>query len=84
MSLARDGNSDIYTMDISQDVSSITSNPAIDVIPSFSPDGRFIVFNSDRSGFQQIYTMRSDGRGVKRISRGKGLYGTPVWSPREI
>ena len=23
-----------------------------------------------------------DGRKVKRISRGKGLYGTPVWSPR--
>ena len=40
------------------------------------------MFNSDRSGFQQLYVMRSDGRKVKRISRGKGLYGTPVWSPR--
>ena len=71
MSFARDGNSDIYTMDIkSRKVEQITSNPAIDTSPSFSPDGRFIVFNSDRSGLQQIYTMRSDGRGVKRISRG--------------
>ena len=26
--------------------------------------------------------MRSDGTQVKRISFGKGLYGTPVWSPR--
>ena len=26
--------------------------------------------------------MKSDGTGVKRISFGDGLYGTPVWSPR--
>ena len=26
--------------------------------------------------------MRSDGSNVKRITFGKGLYGTPVWSPR--
>ena len=26
--------------------------------------------------------MRSDGSNVKRISFGKGIYGTPVWSPR--
>ena len=26
--------------------------------------------------------MKSDGSNVKRISLGKGLYGTPVWSPR--
>jgi len=83
MSFARDGNSDIYTMDIeSRRVEQITSHPAIDTSPSFSPDGNYITFNSDRSGIQQIYTMRADGRSVKRISRGSGLYGTPVWSPR--
>ena len=26
--------------------------------------------------------MKSDGTGLKRISFGDGLYGTPVWSPR--
>ena len=26
--------------------------------------------------------MKSDGSDVKRISFGKGIYGTPVWSPR--
>ena len=39
-------------------------------------------FNSDRSKYQQIYVMKSDGSNVKRISFGRGLYGTPVWSPR--
>ena len=39
-------------------------------------------FNSDRSGLQQIYVMKSDGTNVKRITFGDGIYGTPVWSPR--
>ena len=44
--------------------------------------GKFIAFNSDRSGYQQIYIMKSDGSDVKRITFGNGIYGTPVWSPR--
>jgi TolB protein len=63
-------------------VERITDHSSIDTSPSFSPDGKFIAFNSDRSGLQQIYVMRSDGSGVKRITFGKGIYGTPVWSPR--
>ena len=83
MSFAKDGNSDIYTMDIeSRVVERITEHSSIDTSPSFSPDGKFIAFNSDRSGLQQIYVMRSDGSNVKRVTFGKGIYGTPVWSPR--
>jgi TolB protein len=83
MSFAKDGNSDIYTMNLeSREVEKITDHSAIDTSPSFSPDGKFITFNSDRSGLQQIYVMKSDGTNVKRISFGDGLYGTPVWSPR--
>ena len=83
MSFAKDGNSDIYTMDLeTRVVERITNHSSIDTSPSFSPDGNFIVFNSDRSGLQQIYVMRSDGSDVKRITFGNGIYGTPVWSPR--
>ena len=83
MSFAKDGNSDIYTMDLeNRIVEKITNHPSIDTSPSYSPDGKFICFNSDRSGYQQIYVMKSDGSNVKRISFGSGLYGTPVWSPR--
>ena len=63
-------------------VEKLTDHPSIDTSPSYSPDGSYITFNSDRSGLQQIYTMKSDGTNVKRISFGEGLYGTPVWSPR--
>jgi len=63
-------------------VERITNHPSIDTSPSYSPDGKYITFNSDRSKYQQIYVMKSNGKDVKRISFGNGLYGTPVWSPR--
>jgi TolB protein len=47
-----------------------------------SPDGRRVVFESDRGGAQQLYVMNADGSGVQRISYGQGRYATPVWSPR--
>ena len=83
MSFAKDGNSDIYTMDIeSRVVERITEHSSIDTSPSFSPDGKFIAFNSDRSGLQQIYVMRSDGSNTKRITFGKGLRNTSLVSKR--
>ncbi|MDD9908000.1 MAG: Tol-Pal system protein TolB, partial [Rhodospirillaceae bacterium] len=39
-------------------------------------------FNSDRGGSPQIYVMDGNGGNVRRISFGRGRYGTPVWSPR--
>src|SRR5260221_8611974 len=84
MSLAVDGNSDIYTLDLrTRQATRLTDNPAIDTSPCYSPDGTQIVFNSDRGGSQQLYVMRADGSDVKRISFDSGArYGTPVWSPR--
>jgi len=82
-SLERDGNSDIYTLDIdSGALAQLTNAPSIETAPSFSPDGSQIVFESDRSGAQQIYVMPATGGEPTRISSGKGKYGTPVWSPR--
>ena len=59
----------------------LTSDPAIDTSPSFSPDGGRLVFNSDRGGAPQLYVMSSDGSGAARISFGSGRYTSPVWSP---
>ena len=66
----------------SRAVTRLTSDPAIDTAPCFSPDGRQIVFESDRGGSQQIYVMNVDGSGQRRISFSPGANGTPVWSPR--
>ena len=85
MSVSRpnDGNSEIQSMDLrTRRVEKLTSGAAIDTSPSYAPDGARIVFNSDRGGSQQLYTMTSSGGEVKRISFGTGKYATPVWSPR--
>ncbi|MEO1468624.1 MAG: Tol-Pal system protein TolB, partial [Pseudomonadota bacterium] len=49
---------------------------------SFAPDGRRIVFESDRGGSPQLYVMPISGGRADRISFGSGRYSTPVWSPR--
>ena len=78
-----DGASDIYEMDLrTQEIRQLTNSRAIDTAPSYSPDGRQVVFESNRAGRQQIYTMTSNGKNVQRISYGEGRYATPVWSPR--
>lgn len=82
MSVAANGNSDVYTMRLGGSRQRLTDNPGIDTAPTYSPDGRQIAFESDRGGTQQIYTMNADGSGVKRITFGQGRYGNPVWSPR--
>jgi TolB protein len=83
MSMGVGDNIDIFVMDLrTKRMTQLTTNPSIDTSPCFSPDGRRIVFNSDRGGSQQLYVMNADGSGQTRISFGTGNYATPVWSPR--
>jgi len=46
-----------------------------------SPDGQTIVFTSLRHGDLDIYTMRVDGTGVKRLTTKLGYDGGPFFSP---
>lgn len=83
MSLAQDGRTNLYEMDVrGRSLHRLTNSPAIDTSPCYSNDGTQIVFNSDRGGTQQLYVMPSGGGGERRISYGDGRYATPVWSPR--
>ncbi|MFN3739070.1 MAG: hypothetical protein ACK4TF_00150 [Thermodesulfovibrionales bacterium] len=45
--------------------------------PSFSPDGRFIAFSSDRDGIWKVYIMRLDGSGQRPLTMGYGF--SPIW-----
>jgi dipeptidyl aminopeptidase/acylaminoacyl peptidase len=74
----RDGNPDIYLMDPDgSNVVNLTSHPAQDHDPAWSPDGRQIAFASDRSGEFAIYVMKTDGSDVTFVVRGQH----PAWSP---
>ena len=82
-SIIRGGNTDVYVMDLcSRQLSRLTTDPGIDTSPSFSPDARQIVFNSDRSGTPRLYVMNADGSGQRADRRGGGMLHGAVWSPR--
>jgi TolB protein len=59
-----------------------TKRPASNEDPTFSPDGRFIMFVSDRSGNKQLYTIAPDGTNERRITYDKFNYYKPKWSSR--
>ena len=81
--LSKDGNPDIYVGNADgTGLKRVTDSGAIDVSPSWSPDGSQIAFVSDRHGSPQIFVMSSGGGGAKRITY-KGSYNqTPSWCPR--
>lgn len=48
--------------------------------PVFSPDGRFIMYTSNRTGTNQIYISNLDGTEERRITDDKHNYFKPKWS----
>lgn len=59
----------------------ITNNNAYDAEGSYSPDGKWMVFNSRRDGDSELYVMKPDGTGVVRLTNVKGYDGGPFFSP---
>jgi TolB protein len=49
----------------------LTRDPQNDVMPAVTPDGRHIVFTSDRTGGRNIWRMEIDGGGLKHLTSGQ-------------
>jgi Tol biopolymer transport system component len=59
----------------------LTSHPADDRSPRWSPDGNLIVFESRRSGAWDLWVVRPDGSGLKPLTDDSGNDRQPTWSP---
>jgi TolB protein len=81
----RDGNLDIYTLDLTtQALTRITDDPGIDTEPQWSKDGASIYFTSDRAGGPQIYRVGIQPGDKPRRLTFQGSYNArPRLSPDE-
>ena len=52
-----------------------------DLYPSISKDGKKVVFQSNRSGTMEIYSMDENGKNIKQLTFNSENANTPVWSP---
>ena len=79
MEIAPDAHGGVRT--VAQPASIIASTRA-DISPQFSPDGKRIVFESDRDGYPEIWVAASDGSGAAQLTTLKSpRSGSPRWSP---
>ena len=74
---------DLYTLPITGGKATrLTDGMALDAKPRFSPDGRSIVFTSDRSGNDNVWTMNLETKETKQMSKDRrGLVQSADWSP---
>ncbi len=59
----------------------VTSTRGFNWRPNFSPDGKKIAFESDRSGYLEIWSCDSDGSNCTQVTSSHGWAANARWSP---
>ena len=82
-SIAFDLLGDIYTMPITGGkATALTRGMGFDGQPRFSPDGKKVVYVSDRSGGYNLWTISLDKKDTVQITTGNtNTYESPAWTP---
>src|SRR5262245_37823106 len=90
----RGGHANLWLLDLgTKKVTRLTKHDGGDFRPAWSPDDEWVAFSSDRdskkpknkAGFvtlhsAEIYLVRPDGTGVRRLTEGQKFTGSPTWS----
>ncbi len=72
---------DIYVYNtITQEHTRLTNDPHFDIAPNWSPNGDRIAFVSYREGSEEIFVMKADGTGQKRVTNGLELENVLAWN----
>src|SRR5690349_10759984 len=62
-------NTDIFIADANgSNVRALASSPALEYNASFSNDGKWVVFTSNRNGSSDIYRIHPDGSGLEQLT----------------
>ena len=73
---------DIYTATSDgKDIKKLVDSPGYDAEATVSPNGKKIVFTSERDGDLELYSMDVDGKNVKRLTFEPGYDGGAFYSP---
>ena len=74
---------DLWTMPITGGkADTLTSGMAFDSQPRFSPDGKTVIFKSDRSGGENVWTIEIESGETKQLTKGNGShYESPEFAP---
>jgi Tol biopolymer transport system component len=74
---------DLYTIPFEGGTATrLTHSIAHDMQPRFSPDGRELVFVSDRSGDENVWILNLETGAVRPLTTGEGsAYLSPIWTP---
>lgn len=89
------GRANLWTLNVAtHKATRLTQGDGGDFRPSWSPDGKWIAFSSDRGSdlppakgrwerlqLADVYLIRPDGRGLHRLSAHGGFCGSPKWTP---
>jgi TolB protein len=85
----RKGEDDIYVMSADgKTIRRLTTDPARDTFPDWSPDGKQISFISDRDGSRNLFVMDADGGNQRQLTNqqqlprtARGYVQWQQWSP---
>ncbi len=74
---------DLYTLPIGGgEARRIIAGMSFESQPRFSPDGRAIVFISDRDGAENVWISDPAGNNLKQVSKGRNqMFASPAWTP---
>ncbi|MBC7265340.1 MAG: PD40 domain-containing protein [Chloroflexi bacterium] len=81
--LRRGGNEDVYALSINSEggLIRLTTDPAPDRAPAWSPGGWRLAFQSHREGNWDLYVMDLHDGQVRRVTENLAYDGAPTWSP---